>query len=83
MLTCITWKGSITGAYSPSLDGGSVVPSFVLLAVQDTKLVCYVYELINGSVEISKTEYNKTDTPPLQNESPPSNTTALMESMMA
>jgi len=36
-----------------------VVPSFVLLAVQDTKLVCYVYELINDEVEVSKTEFTK------------------------
>ena len=34
-------------------------PSFVLLAVQDTKLVCYMYELVNGEVDVSKTEFTK------------------------
>jgi hypothetical protein len=50
-------QGSITGAYSPLTK--NVVPSFVLLAVQDTKVVCYVYELVNGEVAVSKTELNK------------------------
>jgi vacuolar protein sorting-associated protein 29 len=49
--------GSITGAYSSLTD--TVTPSFVLLAVQDTKLVCYVYELVKGEVEVSKTEFTK------------------------
>jgi len=31
-----------------------------LLAVQDTKLVCYVYEMSkDGEVEVSKTEFTK------------------------
>lgn len=50
-------KGSITGAYSSLTD--NVTPSFILLAVQDSKIVCYVYELINGEVEVSKTEFTK------------------------
>lgn len=49
--------GSITGAYSPlSKD---VKPSFVLLAIQGDKVVCYVYELVGGEVEVSKTEFSK------------------------
>eukprot|EP00560_Eucampia_antarctica_P006514 CAMPEP_0197824548 /NCGR_PEP_ID=MMETSP1437-20131217/1770_1 /TAXON_ID=49252 ORGANISM="Eucampia antarctica, Strain CCMP1452" /NCGR_SAMPLE_ID=MMETSP1437 /ASSEMBLY_ACC=CAM_ASM_001096 /LENGTH=197 /DNA_ID=CAMNT_0043424211 /DNA_START=15 /DNA_END=608 /DNA_ORIENTATION=+ len=49
--------GSITGAFSSSsLD---VTPSFVLLAVQGSKVVCYVYELANGEVDVSKTEFTK------------------------
>jgi hypothetical protein len=52
-------KGSITGAYSPLQINGSVTPSFVLLAVQANKLICYVYELINDAVEVSKTEFIK------------------------
>jgi len=51
--------GSITGAYSSSA-GLDSVPSFILLAVQGSKVVCYVYELINGEVEVSKTEFSKT-----------------------
>jgi hypothetical protein len=37
-----------------------VTPSFVLLAVQDTKIVCYVYEITaEGEVDVSKTEFTK------------------------
>lgn len=50
--------GSITGAPS-ALVVGEVIPSFILLAVQDTKVVCYVYELVQGEVQVSKTEFNK------------------------
>jgi hypothetical protein len=50
-------KGSITGASSPITE--RVTPSFILLAVQDSQVVCYVYELINGEVEVSKTEFMK------------------------
>ena len=50
-------QGSITGAYSPTQE--NVVPSFILLAVQGPNVVCYVYELINGEVEVSKTEFSK------------------------
>ena len=49
--------GSITGAYSPL--NKDVKPSFVLLAIQGDKVVCYVYELANGEVEVSKTEFSK------------------------
>jgi len=51
-------QGSITGAYS-TLSDEAVTPSFILLAVQDTKVVCYVYELVNDSVDVSKTEFTK------------------------
>jgi hypothetical protein len=50
-------QGSITGAFSPLID--KVTPSFILLAVQNAKIVCYVYELVNGEVEVSKTEFVK------------------------
>jgi len=53
--------GSITGAYSPSATSFDNSPSFVLLAVQGPKVVCYMYELINGEVEVSKTEFSKTE----------------------
>jgi hypothetical protein len=52
-------QGSITGAYSSLTK--NVTPSFVLLAVQGPKVVCYVYELVNGDVEVSKTEFTKKD----------------------
>ena len=39
-----------------------MTPSFVLLAVQDKKIVCYVYELDSkGEVNVSKTEFTKKD----------------------
>ena len=49
--------GSISGA--PSALIREVTPSFILLAIQENKLVCYVYELLNGEVEVSKTEFAK------------------------
>ena len=49
--------GSITGAYS-SLQA-DVVPSFILLAVQGSKVVTYVYELHGDTVEVSKSEFSK------------------------
>lgn len=56
--------GSITGAgggclSSSTADMGEAAPSFVLLAVQGPKVICYVYELIEGEVEVSKTEFTK------------------------
>lgn len=52
--------GSITGSFSPLQD--DVIPSFILLAVQGSNIVCYVYELINDELEVSKTEFSKDDT---------------------
>lgn len=50
--------GSITGACSATTPDAS--PSFVLLAVQGAKLVCYVYEIgADGEVDVSKTEFSK------------------------
>lgn len=51
------FPGSITGAYSSSVP--DVNPAFILLAVQGNKVVCYVYELKNGEVDVSKTEFSK------------------------
>ena len=50
--------GSITGSFSAI--NPDVTPSFVLLAIQGSKVVCYVYELVNGEVDVSKTEFTKT-----------------------
>lgn len=56
--SCHYWlQGSITGAFSPF--GKASTPSFVLLAIQDTKVVCYVYELQDENVEVTKTEFEK------------------------
>jgi len=55
--------GSITGAFTGT--GEDATPSFVLLAVQGEKVVCYVYELIDGEVDVSKTEFSKGGNNPL------------------
>ena len=34
-------------------------PSFVLLAVKENTVVCYVYEYKDGEVDVSKTEFTK------------------------
>lgn len=54
------------------------MPSFVLLAIQDSKLVCYVYELTGGEVEVSKTEFAKAN--PLES---PGSGPSLMQSLLA
>lgn len=51
------FPGSITGAFSASIP--DVNPAFMLLAVQGNKVVCYVYELKDGKVDVSKTEFSK------------------------
>jgi vacuolar protein sorting-associated protein 29 len=74
--------GSITGAYSSLTPDPT--PSFVLLAIQDAKLVCYVYELKEGEVEVSKTEFTKA-TPSPEASTNPANTnqSSLMQSLLA
>lgn len=57
--------GSISGAYSSLVgeagEGGEeAVPSFILLAVQGPKVMCYVYEEKEpGAVDVSKVEFVK------------------------
>ena len=50
--------GSITGAYSCT-NKEPVIPSFVLMAIQGSKAVAYVYKLIDDVVSVSKTELTK------------------------
>ena len=52
------FPGSITGAYSSHLST-TANPSFILLAVQGNKMVCYLYELKGGEVDVSKIEFTK------------------------
>ncbi|KAL1925627.1 uncharacterized protein VTP21DRAFT_510 [Calcarisporiella thermophila] len=49
--------GSATGAYSAL--GGETTPSFVLLDIQGSVVVTYVYQLIDGEVKVEKIEYKK------------------------
>jgi vacuolar protein sorting-associated protein 29 len=74
--------GSITGAYSSLTQ--EPIPSFILLAVQDAKLVCYVYELKDGNVEVSKTEFTKAKPAPAEGSTPTNNNNqSLMQSLLA
>jgi vacuolar protein sorting-associated protein 29 len=36
-----------------------VIPSFVLLAIQDEKVVTYVYELHGTDMKVTKSEFSK------------------------
>uniref|UniRef100_A0ABM0MHA3 Vacuolar protein sorting-associated protein 29 n=1 Tax=Saccoglossus kowalevskii TaxID=10224 RepID=A0ABM0MHA3_SACKO len=47
--------GSATGAYSP-LDT-NVTPSFVLMDIQASTVVTYVYQLIGEEVKVERIEY--------------------------
>jgi len=49
--------GSATGAYSTYT--ATVIPSFVLMAIKGSKVVTYVYELRDGEVHVSKSEFTK------------------------
>ncbi|GAB6028595.1 Vacuolar protein sorting-associated protein 29 [Chamberlinius hualienensis] len=49
--------GSATGAYSP-LES-DVIPSFVLMDIQSSTVVTYVYQLIGTEVKVERIEYKK------------------------
>jgi vacuolar protein sorting-associated protein 29 len=49
--------GSITGAFSAI--SSDILPSFILMAVQGAKVVAFVYELKDGNVVVSKSEFTK------------------------
>ncbi|RUS14843.1 vacuolar protein sorting-associated protein 29-like protein [Endogone sp. FLAS-F59071] len=51
--------GSATGAYSGISGVGDVVPSFVLMDIQGSTVVTYVYQLIDNEVKVDKIEYKK------------------------
>jgi len=50
--------GSITGAYG-ALDSAPT-PSFVLMDIQSSTVVTYVYQLVEGEVKVERIEYKKT-----------------------
>jgi hypothetical protein len=74
LLLLFSIQGSITGAFC-SWSAKEIVPSFLLLAVQESKIVCYVYELKNDQVEVSKTEFTK--------KSPETANPALLQSLLS
>ena len=83
LLNCFTLyhQGSITGASTVLTE--EVVPSFILLAVQDTKVVCYVYELVNDEVSVSKTEFVKRNELDPDKEAATAHNAQLMASLLA
>ncbi|XP_058179137.1 vacuolar protein sorting-associated protein 29-like isoform X2 [Rhododendron vialii] len=50
--------GSATGAYSSVTC--DVNPSFVLMDIDATRVVVYVYELVDGEVKVDKIDFKKT-----------------------
>ncbi|KAF7490160.1 Vacuolar protein sorting-associated protein 29 [Sarcoptes scabiei] len=51
--------GSATGAYS-ALES-NVIPSFVLMDIQSSTVVNYVYKLIGNEVKVERTEFKKVE----------------------
>ncbi|CAH0517432.1 unnamed protein product [Peronospora belbahrii] len=49
--------GSITGAFSSF--SSNVIPSFMLMALQGSKVVAFLYELKGDNVIVSKSEFTK------------------------
>jgi vacuolar protein sorting-associated protein 29 len=49
--------GSVTGAYSG--NSSNITPSFVLMAIKNSKVVTFVYELKNGKVAVSSSQFSK------------------------
>ena len=49
--------GSATGAYS-ALDT-DITPSFILMDIQSSTVVTYVYQLIDDEVKVDRIEYKK------------------------
>ncbi|KAI1285916.1 Vacuolar protein sorting-associated protein 29 [Halotydeus destructor] len=49
--------GSATGAYTPLET--NVIPSFVLMDIQSSTVVTYVYQLIGEEVKVERIEYKK------------------------
>ena len=51
--------GSITGAYSPLENNNAIVPSFILMDIQSSTVVTYVYQLIDDEVKVDRIEYKR------------------------
>ncbi|KAI9591780.1 Metallo-dependent phosphatase-like protein [Syncephalis fuscata] len=50
--------GSATGAMT-TISGEETIPSFILMDVQNTSIVTYIYQLIDDEVKVEKTEFRK------------------------
>jgi len=51
--------GSATGAYGPLTE--EIIPTFVLMDIQGTHVITYVYQLMNDDVKVDKMEYTKAE----------------------
>ena len=51
--------GSITGAYNALDANDSIVPSFILMDIQSSTVVTYVYQLIDEEVKVERIEYKR------------------------
>uniref|UniRef100_A0A336KBP4 Vacuolar protein sorting-associated protein 29 n=1 Tax=Culicoides sonorensis TaxID=179676 RepID=A0A336KBP4_CULSO len=51
--------GSATGAYNPIADPNNIIPSFVLMDIQSSTVVTYVYQLVGDEVKVERIEYKK------------------------
>ena len=49
--------GSATGAYS-ALES-EITPSFILMDIQSSTVVTYVYQLVDGEVKVDRIEFKK------------------------
>ncbi|KAI8053891.1 Metallo-dependent phosphatase-like protein [Syncephalis plumigaleata] len=50
--------GSATGALA-TCSGEEAIPSFILMDVQNSSIVTYIYQLVDDEVKVEKTEYRK------------------------
>lgn len=50
-----------TTSQAPRLPHPDPIPSFVLLDIQGTTIMSYIYQLIGGEVKVEKIEYKKRD----------------------
>ena len=51
--------GSATGAYS-ALEA-EITPSFILMDIQSSTVVTYVYQLIDDEVKVDRIEFKKAE----------------------
>nr|ACO11293.1 Vacuolar protein sorting-associated protein 29 [Caligus rogercresseyi] len=50
--------GSVTGAYSV-VNGASQIPSFILMDIQSSTIINYVYQLVDDEIKVDKVEFKK------------------------
>ena len=55
----LTWKFFIKINFEISIHNRSVTPSFVLMDIQSSTVVTYVYQLLEDEVKVERIEYKK------------------------